>query len=1110
MTRESEFLKDRLRAFKRRLYLYQALRGAIESGVITLIWGLLVMAVAYYYPMASMWRTILFYGSVLVLASIWAWRMLWPLWQAITLQQVLSDEAAAVIIGLHFPEIKDRLLNILQLEQMANAPETAHARQWIEAAIAQKTQLLRPIPFQMAVRFRKLRRYWRYWVPALIVWALVVWLAPYVISEGSERIIHYAKPMNAFAPFQFVVLGSPLRVPRGTSLELQVQIRGRKLPDRVSIELEGRNYWMHRRSDSVFFFMIHHLVKSLRFRMHADGFYSEWYPIEVVPSPALERIEITAQYPDYLEIPPQRFREAGQLEVPVGTQLEWHLHARDAETVLFQWADSTHVAHRTGQSAFRYHRKILNGGTYRVIVQHPSAIKVDSHDYVVVVVPDAPPTIDARFIMDTIAYQYVTIEGEIADDHGFSRLVWAIGKSAGPNSKIRWQYWQMPLPKGVLHYRFLDWRPLDSLWQGAEELRMYIEVWDNDAVTGPKSARTPLWTLRKPSPDKLREEEARHQQMAQHHMNTAYTASRSTRRRLEERLMQMIQQYELRWQDRQMIQRLLEDIRRQKTEWENALEELKRAEARQQQTQQVDSQTLQQIRQLQHRMKEIFDEEFQKQLAELEQMIDNGWKRNLEQKLNELLQRQQAIEKAMERDMAMYRRWRLERSMEWQALKLEELAEKQQKLAQHTRNNQMPADSLARRQDSLNQALDSIAAAHQRLQQQARELNEQIPDLEQQFRQTRSMMQNAADRLRDGQQSKAASPQQDAAQQLQQMAEKMMASLQQRRQNVLMVSRRKLRQILDNLLEISTRQETLEQQGRTTPPRSRRFLKLMEQQRQLNEVTVEIRDSLQALAKDVPLIRQYIFKELRSIRHYQNMTVRAMTERQIGQMLQGQRRVMMHTNKLALMLSEILDNITVQLSSMMSGSQQCHSPSPLPSPSLQQMQQMQQGIQQQLQQSMQGQKGQQQGRQQKGRQQMTQQMAQILMQQEILRYHIRRLRQEQNKEAKKRLGQLLQEIEKMMEQVEQDIVHQRITPATVEQMERIQVRMLDAERAQRQQDESPERQSRTAKAIPPPVPPALEKYLREKQRHVEILRRIPPQFQPFYRNRARQYLQRIP
>ncbi len=1100
MTSAVSLLRRRLRDFKRRYYLREALKGAIIAVLVTLLWAFLAFAVAYYYPLSSAVRSGLFYGSLVGLVLVWAATVFRPLFQALTLKAVLSDEAAAAIIGEHFPEIEDRLLNVLQLEKTGAADPASH--RLLEAAIAQKALRLRTFPFELAVRFRQAFRFLKYLGPVAAVLLLVWWMAPAVFSEGARRIIQYQQPIDAFAPFRFVIANPSLEVPRGHAFELQVRVEGKELPDEVFVVTEGQRFPMQKTTQG-FRFLFRDVRRSFPFHLEAKGFRSEPYTLRVLPSPALKGLTVKAEYPAYLNLQPEVFSDDANLEVPMGTRLTWEVRTRDVEKVFFRWPDTVMPAATAGTNLFALTRQTRTGGPYRIVLAHSAAAAADTHEYFLTVIPDAPPSITASFVVDTVAYRYVTVRGEVADDHGFSAFWWFW--TTDPAGK-RWRKQRLPLPeKGIRQAPFFHWKALDSFWQQASEVKMYLLIADNDAVTGPKTARTPVFTLKKPSEDALHQQEKEAQEKAFRQMSSAAGSTGALRRRTEQKMIELMQRKDLSWQDRQMLRQTLQQLEEQRRKWQQAIEELDKMERRQRQLETADPRTLEALKALRERMEQVFDETFRKQLAELEKMLRDNRTGDLEQKLKELLEQQKAVEQAMKRDMAMYKRWRMERTMEWEALKLEDLARRQEELARKTRTESQPSDSLRAQQQDLKKELDSLAEAHKALEKLARELEEEVPDLREGMENAGQQMQQAAQRLRQKQNGKAAGAQQAAAQQMKKMAQTMMASLQQRRKNTLMVSRRKLRQILDNLLEVSRRQEALERHA-TVSPRSRQFLRMMERQRQLNEVMADVEDSLYALAKKVPIIQGYVFKEVDEIHHQQRRVVTYMTERNLRMTRETQRRVMMSVNKLALMLSEILDNLTMQLSSMMSSSGQCDNPVPMPS--LGQMEQMQKALQQQMQSMQKGAQGQKQGQPRNGRQ-MTEEMARILMQQEALRYQIRRLREEQQAEQRKKLNPILRDIEKMMEQVENDIVHQRLGPATTRRMERIRVRMLEAEKARRQQDESPERESRTAEFVPPTPPPALKKYLEEKRRHAELLRRLPPQLTPFYQQRAQRYLRRL-
>ena len=97
----------------------------------------------------------------------------------------LSREDAARIIGRHFPEIQDKLLNLLQLNAKAN-------NELALASISQKTNTLKPISFTGAIDFRKIKRYSLYAaLPLGLFFILLISGKGAVFYGSTDRILHY-------------------------------------------------------------------------------------------------------------------------------------------------------------------------------------------------------------------------------------------------------------------------------------------------------------------------------------------------------------------------------------------------------------------------------------------------------------------------------------------------------------------------------------------------------------------------------------------------------------------------------------------------------------------------------------------------------------------------------------------------------------------------------------------------------------------------------------------------------------------------------------------------------------------------------------------------------
>ena len=112
-------------------------------------------------------------------------------------------------------------------------------------------------------------------------------------------------------------------------------------------------------------------------------------------------------------------------------------------------------------------------------------------------------------------------------------------------------------------------------------------------------------------------------------------------------------------------------------------------------------------------------------------------------------------------------------------------------------------------------------------------------------------------------------------------------------------------------------------------------------------------------------------------------------------------------------------------------------------------------------------------------------------------------------EAGKKVGNTLDELQKQMDESENDLVNKRINPTLFNRQKQIETRLLEAEKAIKEQELDPKRNAKTGVTFNRATPPDLEKFKREKEKQVELLRTTPPNFTPFYKKQTDNYFKRI-
>jgi hypothetical protein len=211
-------------------------------------------------------------------------------------------------------------------------------------------------------------------------------------------------------------------------------------------------------------------------------------------------------------------------------------------------------------------------------------------------------------------------------------------------------------------------------------------------------------------------------------------------------------------------------------------------------------------------------------------------------------------------------------------------------------------------------------------------------------------------------------------------------------------------------------------------------------------------------------------------------------------------------NNLALMLSDALDHLQDQMKNAKSKSGKGK-----PQQSMQQLSRMQQQLNQNMQQmrdqmQQQQKEGNNQGQSQ--HQSQSEQLARMARMQQDIRQQLEKINREENKDGKNGLGDL-DKITKQMEQTENDLVNRRITDESLKRQQQIQVKMLEAEKAEQQREQDKQRESQAGKDVPPGYIKALQNYQQAKTKQTEQIKTVPAALNLYYKQKIKSYFDQL-
>jgi len=92
-----------------------------------------------------------------------------------------------------------------------------------------------------------------------------------------------------------------------------------------------------------------------------------------------------------------------------------------------------------------------------------------------------------------------------------------------------------------------------------------------------------------------------------------------------------------------------------------------------------------------------------------------------------------------------------------------------------------------------------------------------------------------------------------------------------------------------------------------------------------------------------------------------------------------------------------------------------------------------------------------------------------------------------------------------MKATESDLVNKRIEQETLNRQKAILNKLLDADRAEREQKEDQKRESKTGRNLPPSYRKMLEEFKKKQGNELEIIQKLPPDLNYYYKNKISDY-----
>lgn len=891
-----EEIQGSINAFIKRHYTLRLFRGLILFAGIEALVLLFLTSIELTLWLPGGGRQILIFVAGLQFTILFFFLIIRNLLFLTVLKSRISEWEASKIIGAHFPEIKDRLTNLIELAQSPSKNEL------ILAGIAQRSDKLKRFPFYAAVNFKDLNASVKqFLLPVFILMTVLFSWQGSAYKAALTRIISYNTTFEKPAPFYFELLTNKLYLFDYQGFIFKVAIKGPLRPEEVKLFLNGQSFIMTEQK-SHFETKLSAPVKSGTFFFWANGVRSKNYSLDVLPTPKTERFNLILSYPAYLNKPSISLNGTGSAIVPEGTKLNWEIYSVNADSIHFIEEGDANSFTARGANKFLYSTNAKTSFNYSISSSNSHIKNHNKLDYTIEVIPDAFPKIDVTLSQyDSLENKY-SFTGSMSDDYGLDEL-YAVLRNEKDSSKTQ----EVLLGKltGTLadfNYTF----PNGFNWEDNGVYYLSFQVKDNDGLRNGKTTRSESFRIKKASDKELEKKRLEQQKSILNNLERLKTKGEALQKEWNLQRQTNKESSQFNYDERKSIRELLKRQKQQENLMEAFSKELTKSIDRNLPKDKEDKLLLERLER-----QEIEARKNAKLLEELKDVMNQLNKEEFNEKVEEFSKNQLQNQRSLEQILELTKKYYVNQLARQLSDQLNNLGNKQNQLSEESSIDEYNTqDSIKTEFGKIQESLKDLNSKNQALKRPLpwkrdplaeESINKDIEQALKELRENDAQKESGtSDKIQSG-----------TALKLKALAQKLSedsgpsASASQNAEDA-----ESLRQILENLIDFSLEQETLlKASGLEQQLRSGIILK----QRELRELFEHVDDSIFALSLRQPAISESVNKNITDIFYNLDKSLELLSENQWMQINSYQQYTLTGSNNLAGLLAKILENLQESL-----------------------------------------------------------------------------------------------------------------------------------------------------------------------------------------------------
>lgn len=1061
-----------------------------------------------------------FWVLVFLVALFFSIRYFLPLIKPVFHPQIDDFYKISRIIGSANSDVQDSLIDFLQIynEQSTNSYPV-----FKYLSLKQLYIKFQNVDFHNIVNFRILIEPAKRLSIVGIVFLLLFLLFPQSMTEAALRVLNPTKSFEKPLPITLNNKSGDKVILKNEKVSLEGDFEGTR-PQKLWLMIETSNT-----SDNSkvieklevplnlgknFFYEIMHVKYGFFYWFEAEigivpfkdkTVLSNKGEVIVKERPYIRNLQIKLNYPAYTKLPDQLLApNDGEISALIGTGVNIEIEANkilaNADIVFL---DSSTIPLKIIENR-GYGKFVINRDEeYKIVIlDNDSITNYQPVQYSIFALQDENPFVEIAKPGQDLDLEddlKISILVNLRDDFGFTKLklkgnvIRAASNQDTNTFDIELPYQNLERGKAISE---TQWDLYPFYLTPEDYITYYAEVFDNDRVSGPKSARSNTFIIRLPSIMDMIEQSG--EELAERLDQTDEIVKKSgeLRKKLEEVNRDMKRENELTWERKKELKEHLENQKESLEKLESIQKNLEEIVNELDNREMLSAETLEKYFELQKMFHDLATPEIQDAMNKLQEALEKSDLDEVKKALQEFSLSVDEFEKSIERTYELFKQIQLEQKMDEINKLAEKITEDQKQINKSLKEDQqVDKNQLGNKENNLERETNFLQEKMEETQKEFQEkLSNQLEDLRnaQEFlkdNQISDQMREMQQQLYSGDIQQA----QKSGQNIQQQMEMLQSMLQQAKQNMAQMQKQEVMQamqkVTQDILKASYQQEGLFEQSNRTDIASSQVNDIARKQGQMRENAIQIIKQLVDISKKTFFLSPQLNQTMASLMSNMDNSLGNLENRDIRNAANAQKKAMANLNQAILSMQNSMDQLSH--SSSASGFEQF----------MQQLQQMagQQGQLNQQSMSLMNQLG-------EGKLQLSNEaLARLAAQQDMIRQSLEKLNDEMGHQGNV-LGRL-DDLGKEMEDVVKKLQQQQFDRKVIERQEKILSRLLDAQKSVREKEYSKKREAEREDRIIVKSPPELRREImdRENKLQKELIQSLKEGYSTEYKDYIKLY-----